>query len=53
MTQDYKFLNDINFPSDLRKLSENNLQELSNEVRIEMINAVSETGGHLVQVLVL
>ena len=47
MTQDYKFLKDINFPSDLRKLSENNLQELSNEVRIEMINAVSETGGHL------
>ena len=45
--QDYKFLKDINFPSDLRKLSENNLQELSNEVRTEMINAVSETGGHL------
>ena len=47
MTQEYKFLKDINFPSDLRKLSENNLQELSNEVRNEMINAVSETGGHL------
>ena len=47
MTQDYKFLKNINFPSDLRKLSENNLQELSNEVRIEMIKAVSETGGHL------
>ena len=41
MTQEYKFLKDINFPSDLRKLSENNLQELSNEVRTEMINAVS------------
>jgi 1-deoxy-D-xylulose-5-phosphate synthase len=47
MTQKYKFLKNINFPSDLRKLSENNLQELSNEVRTEMINAVSETGGHL------
>ena len=47
MTQEYKFLKDINFPSDLRKLSENNLQELSDEVRTEMINAVSETGGHL------
>ena len=47
MIQNYKFLKDINFPSDLRKLSENNLQELSNEVRTEMINAVSETGGHL------
>jgi len=47
MTQDYKFLKDINFPSDIKKLSENNLQELSDEVRKEMINAVSETGGHL------
>ena len=47
MTQEYKFLNNINFPSDLRKLSESNLHELSDEVRKEMINAVSETGGHL------
>ena len=47
MMQDYKFLKDINFPSDLRKLSENDLQEVSNEVRKEMIDAVSETGGHL------
>ena len=31
--QNYKFLKDINFPSDLRKLSENDLQEVSNEVR--------------------
>tara|TARA_B100000965_G_scaffold311732_1_gene271355 strand:- start:1102 stop:3015 length:1914 start_codon:yes stop_codon:yes gene_type:complete len=45
--QDYKFLKDINFPSDLRKLSENNLQDVSNEVRREMIEAVSKTGGHL------
>ena len=47
MMQDYKFLKDINFPSDLRKLSEGDLQEVSNEVRKEMIDAVSETGGHL------
>ena len=47
MTQSYKFLDNINFPSDLRKLSENDLQEVSDEVRKEMINAVSETGGHL------
>tara|TARA_B100001059_G_scaffold194524_1_gene198698 strand:+ start:110 stop:2032 length:1923 start_codon:yes stop_codon:yes gene_type:complete len=47
MTQDYKFLKNINFPYDLRKLTEGSLQELSNEVRTEMINAVSETGGHL------
>jgi 1-deoxy-D-xylulose-5-phosphate synthase len=47
MTQDYKFLKDINFPSDIKKLSQSDLRELSNEVRKEMINAVSETGGHL------
>jgi len=47
MTQDHNFLKNINFPSDLRKLSESNLQDLSNEVRKEMIEAVSETGGHL------
>jgi len=47
MTKEYKFLKDINFPSDLKKLSENNLQELANEVRREMIDAVSVTGGHL------
>ena len=47
MTKDYKFLKDINFPSDIKKISENDLQELSDEVRKEMISAVSETGGHL------
>ena len=47
MTQNYKFLDDINFPSDIKKLSEDSLQELSEEVRKEMISAVSETGGHL------
>ena len=47
MTQDYKFLKNINFPHDIKKLSESDLQELSNEVRNEMIKAVSETGGHL------
>ena len=45
--KNYKFLNNINFPSDLRKLSEDDLQKVSNEVREEMISAVSETGGHL------
>ena len=47
MKQNYKFLDNINFPSDIRKLSENDLQEVSDEVREEMIRAVSETGGHL------
>ena len=47
MTQDYKFLKDINFPHDIKKLPESDLQELSDEVRKETIKAVSETGGHL------
>mgnify|MGYP007000305868 len=29
--QKYKFLNDINFPSDLKKISEQDLQSVSDE----------------------
>ncbi len=47
MNQEYKYLDNINFPSDLKKLSSDNLKKLSDEVRTEMINAVAETGGHL------
>ena len=47
MIEDYKYLKEINFPADLRKLSESQLQDLSNEVRAEMISVVSQTGGHL------
>ncbi len=47
MKQKSKFLKDINFPSDLRKISEKDLSKVANEVRSEMIDAVSQTGGHL------
>ena len=47
MTEKYKFLDKINFPSDIRKLKTSELRILANEVRQEMISAVSETGGHL------
>ena len=47
MKKNYQFLNNINFPSDLRKVKENDLQKVADEVREEMISAVSETGGHL------
>ena len=47
MTKMYKYLDKINFPSDLKKLKKSELKVLSEEVRKEMINAVSETGGHL------
>jgi len=43
----YKYLDDINFPSDIKKISQSELKVLSDEVREEMIDAVSKTGGHL------
>ena len=43
----YKFLDKINFPSDLKKISESDLQKVSDELRRETINTVSKTGGHL------
>ena len=42
-----KLLDNINFPSDLRKLEKNKLKDVCNELRNEVIEAVSETGGHL------
>ena len=47
MKNNYKFLNNINFPSDIKKLSQSELKVLTQEVRDELIDAVSETGGHL------
>ncbi len=43
----YKLLDKVNFPSDLKKFSIDELKILSKEVRNEMIDAVSVTGGHL------
>ena len=43
----YKFLDKVNFPNDLRKLDKKDLPVLADEVREEMIDAVSQTGGHL------
>jgi len=43
----YKYLDNINFPSDIKKLPQSELKVLADEVREEMIDAVSETGGHL------
>ena len=47
MNKTYKFLDEINFPADIRKLSVSDLKILAHEVRTEMIDAVSVTGGHL------
>ncbi len=40
-------LDTVVWPSDLRRLAESDLPQLATEVRAEMIDAVSQTGGHL------
>jgi len=40
-------LNQVNYPSDLRKLKEEELKQLAKELRKELIDVVSTTGGHL------
>ena len=42
-----KILDTINSPSDLRKLPKKQLANLCKELRNELINLVSQTGGHL------
>ena len=43
----HKFLDKVEFPADIRKLKISELKVLSEEVREELIDAVSVTGGHL------
>ena len=45
MKNKYEYLDLINFPSDLKKITIK-LQKVADEVR-ELIDAVSTTGGHL------
>ena len=40
-------LDQINTPSDLNNLDENELKALSEEIREFLVDAVSKTGGHL------
>ena len=47
MSNKYQLLDQINFPTDLKKISESQLQIVADELRQEMIDAVSVTGGHL------
>ena len=42
-----KLLDKINYPSDLRQLKKKQLEQVARELRSEMVNVVSETGGHL------
>ena len=47
MNKKYQYLDKVNFPSDIRNLKVSELKTLAKEVREEMIDAVSVTGGHL------
>ena len=47
MSVNTPLLDTINLPQDLRKISEDQLVQVADEVRTEMIDAVSQTGGHL------
>lgn len=40
-------LDRVKIPADLRALDEADLRQLADELRLEMIDAVSQTGGHL------
>ena len=40
-------LDTVHIPADVRKLPDSSLPQLADEVRAEMIDAVSQTGGHL------
>ena len=42
-----KLIRQINFPADLRKFKKDQLKQISDELRDELIDVVSETGGHL------
>ena len=42
-----RLIKQINFPSDLRKFKKDQLRQISDELRDELIDVVSETGGHL------
>ena len=47
MTSKTPILDQVSLPHDLRGLDESELNQLANEVRQEMIDVVSTTGGHL------
>lgn len=47
MNKEVKYLNRINSPDDLKKLNDDEIKELAQEIRDVLIDTVSRTGGHL------
>ena len=47
MTVETPLLDTVHMPEDLRKLDKSQLRQFADELRAEVIDAVSQTGGHL------
>ena len=47
MAENYKVLNDINVPADMKNLSKDEILQLSDDLRDFLIMSISKTGGHL------
>lgn len=47
MENNYKYLDSINYPSDLKKLNLMELKSLTKEIREYLIDTISKIGGHL------
>jgi 1-deoxy-D-xylulose-5-phosphate synthase len=47
MAVETPLLDQVNVPADLRKLPKSQLRQFADELRAEVIDAVSQTGGHL------
>src|SRR6056297_1641820 len=46
-TNKTRVLDSVNFPSDMKNLSDADLETLCSDVRDYMINSIAKTGGHL------
>jgi 1-deoxy-D-xylulose-5-phosphate synthase len=47
LESEYKYLNQINSPADLKKLNLTELKVLTNEIRDYLVDTISKIGGHL------
>ncbi len=47
MNKDTPLLDTVSLPADLRQLSEDQLPQLADELRADLVHAISHTGGHL------
>ena len=47
MIQEYKILDKINIPADMKNLSRKEIAMLSHELRDFLLTSISKTGGHL------